>query len=514
MKRLLVVAFILGLFALAGCGHHSSSGDDPNAGTEDTTPVNASGIVSLPEGSALTLNDVKVHGILGVSSVRPDGTYSVFEPAAGPALVTLNDPSGNVMLMGYVDSSDPQMGRISPLSTAAILMFFGIGGYTLPPENWKETLALIEAEQKVKDLAAIIKLRLAADSAALQNSDQAIMDAVSAACAALNASGNAKAGMAEGAASSKAVPSQPSEAVFTVAVSKSATGKAVATTPIQITIPDSNLSGVQVSASPDSDGIILTNTYRRHCWYWVYYTGYQDRAGTDHMLSSALWELKDSGYLKSTNALGGVVGTSIDYAWGKIPYIPVNVGPIGLDTMPDDAQKAYYKVVVVGGTTFVNYYPPAWATENVNVDEFTRMQNLMGQITMVKDYLMPTLFAFIPTSKLNGFNGKQLGDFTAGMIGIILKGGINVSLNSVDQKYDDICWTILKAVLSEGSIRNGICEYVGTWLLGAVLTEQAVKDVGATAKFLADAIKSCDKVLLGIDLGTVSQDIAMSDGYE
>jgi len=455
------------------------------------------------------MGDVKVHGIMGVSQVGADGTYTVQEPAEGPALVTLTDANNNIMLLGYVDPADPQMGRLSPLSTAVTIMFFGIRAYTLPVESWKETWTLIEANQKVKDLAAVIEQRLAADSAALQNGDQAITDAIAAACASLAGSQATKA-----AGAYKAVSPDGAARPYTFALSNSPAYKADATVPVEITIPDSNLSGVQVSPDLNGDGIVLTNTYRRHCWYWVYYVGYQDQSGTDRLLSSALWELKDSGYLKSTNALGGVVGTAIDYAWGKIPYVPVKVGPIVLDTMPADAQKAYYKVVLVGGTTFVNYLPRDWVTGNVNSAEFIRMQNLMGQITMVKDYLMPTLFAFISTSKLNGLSGKQLGDFTAGMIGILVKGSINVSLNAVDQKYDDICWTILKAVLSEGSIRNGICAYVGTWFLGAVLTDQAVKDVGSTAKLLADAIKSCDKVLLGIDLGAVSQDIAMSAGYE
>lgn len=507
MNRCIVLFFIMLLLCLTACGGGSSSGNgNPD---EETTTYSAVGAVTLPAGSPLTTSDVQVHGIMGVSTVKADGSFAVSEPSAGPALVTLTDANGNIMLLGYADSEDPQMGRLSPLSTAVTIMFFGIRGYTLPVESWKETWALIEADQKVKDLAAVIEQRLAADSAALQNGDQAITDAITAACASLAGSQDTKS-----AGAYKAVSSDDADPSYTFAVSKSSAYKGDASVPVQITIPDSLLSGVQVSASPDSDGIILTNTYRRHCWYWVYYVGYQDQAGTDHMLSSALWELKDNGYLKSTNALGGVVGTSIDYAWGKIPYIPVNEGPIALHTMPDDAQKAYYKVVLVGGTTFVNYLPPDWVTGNVNSAEYIKMQNLMGQITIIKDYLMPTLFAFISTSKLNGFNGKQLGDFTAGMIGIIVKGGINVSLNAVDQKYDDICWTILKAVLSEGSIRNGICEYVGSWLLGAVMTEQAVKDIGSTAKVLADAIKSCDKVLLGVDLGAVSKDIAMSDGYE
>ncbi len=507
MNKYIILPLILVLFSLTSCG-----GSSKGSHTEQTSPRTASGMVTLPAGSAMSMNDVSVHGILGVSKVKADGSYTVPEPGSGPALVTLTDPSGNVMLMGMVDPDDPQMGAITPMSTATLLMFFGIGANKLPSENWKETLTLIAAEEKVKDLAGIIEQRLSADSAALQNSDQAIMDAVTEACSALSASTKSKSTVQSSYSVSDTF--DITSTAYPKTMAHAMRSKGATDTPVEITVPDSNLSGVQVTPDIASDGIVITNTYRRHCWYWVYYVGYQDTSGTDHMLSSALWELRDNGYLKSTNALGGVVGTSIDYAWGKIPYIPVKIGPIGLGTLPSDAKKAYYKVIVAGGTTFINYLPPSWVSDNVNVDEFTRMQNLMGQITMIKDYLMPTLFAFIPTSKLNGFSGKQLGDFSAGMIGIIVKGGINVTLNAVDQKYDDICWTILKAVLSEGSIRNGICEYVGSWLLGAVLTDQAVKDIGSTAKFLADAIKSCDKVLLGVDLAAVSSDIAKSRGYD
>jgi hypothetical protein len=476
--------------------------------------VHASGSVILPTGTSLTTSDVTVHGLLKTVTVQADGTYTIPEAGAGPTLVNLCDASGNIMLMGFADSEDPEMGEISPLSTAAILMFYGINAYTLPSETWQETLELIKSEQKVKDLAAVIESRLAADSAALQNGDQAIQDAIIAASAVLTSSAQTTAASKKILASSKTLSSNASGAAFTIAVSNPLKVKAAATDPIEITIPDSNLSGIQVSASDSGDGIVLTNSYRRHCYYWVYYAGYQDESGTDHMLSSALWELKDSAYLKSTNALSGVVGTSIDYAWGKIPYIPVKTDTIALDTMPSDAQKAYYKVIVVGGTTWINYLPPDWLDDNVNRLTYIEYQNLMGQITVIKDFIMPTVFVMAPVGKLNSYTGKQLGDFCAGMIGIVTKGGVNATLNAVDQKYSDIAWTILKAVVSEGSIRNGMIEHVGKALLGAALTEQAIKDVGSTAKVLVDAMKSCDKLMLAVDLGAVCKDTALSKGYE
>ena len=418
-----------------------------------------------------------------------------------------------LFFFGYADAADPQMGKISSLSTAAALVFFDIGGYTLPAENWKETLALIEAEQKVKDLATVIEQRLAVEITALQNGDQAIKDAITAAKAALIPSALVKKSAAY---SGKAFAKSAASSIYSLSVSKSGITKSEATDPMAVTVISENpVSGIQIKPSDTSDGIVITNSYRRHCYYWVYYTGYKDDSGEDQILSSDKWLLKDSGYLKSTAALSGVIGTSLDYyITNKIPYIPVDAGPINLGAIPSYAKNAYYKVVVVGGTTWLNFLPPDWVNDNYNKNSYISSQILMGQITLVKDYLIPTIFAFVPVAKLNSFSGKQLGDFCAGLIGIVTKAGINSTLNAADQNYKAISWTITKAILTEGPLRNSICSFIATNLLGYVLTEKALADLSTSAKVLADSLKKCDIFLLGIDISSMSNDIAFSKGYE
>jgi hypothetical protein len=77
----------------------------------------AVGSVTLPAGSTLTFADVRVQSFMGKAAVQANGTYSVLEPSTGLAIVILTDLQGRTMLMGYADAGDPQMGKISPLST-------------------------------------------------------------------------------------------------------------------------------------------------------------------------------------------------------------------------------------------------------------------------------------------------------------------------------------------------------------------------------------------------------------
>ena len=90
MKKF-IFSLVLSLFSLTACGGGGSSQAD------STDPVAATGSVTLPANFSLTLNDVKVHGLLGESAVQSDGSYSVMEPCASPAMITLTDASGNLI---------------------------------------------------------------------------------------------------------------------------------------------------------------------------------------------------------------------------------------------------------------------------------------------------------------------------------------------------------------------------------------------------------------------------------
>ncbi len=467
----------------------------------------AVGSVTLPGGSPLTPSDVRVQSFLGDGTVQANGTFSVPQPSDGLAIVTLTDPQGNVMLMGYADAGDRRMGGISSLSTATALMFLDLGGPILPAEIWKEVLAMVESEGAVRDLAAVIENRLALDSAALQNGDAAIKTAIDAARSAL--------------APPPAQPgsSVPAPLMQRYSASLSVGRKALDTNPIGITVVTTNpVSGVRVDSEPNGDGLLIQNEYRRNCYYWLFYTGYQDKASTDHLLSSAQWEKVDEGYLKSTGGLSGVIGTSLDYfVWEKLPYTPVKAGPFILDKAPADAKHGYYKVVIAGGTTILGALPPAWVMEDVNRTGLTgyfAMQQLMGIVTVVKDYFLPLAFALAPPDLTKSWTGKEAAEFCQLLLNFFTKAGANVSQNINSNDYDGAWKALEKALLADGDLRKAVCKFIAAKALKYAVSPERLEQVSTTAGNFAKILKGFDIALLAWDLGAVKKDLLLSNGYE
>ncbi|MCE5264766.1 MAG: hypothetical protein LLG97_14705 [Deltaproteobacteria bacterium] len=465
--------------------------------------TSAVGSVTLPAGIGLTHADVQVQAFLGKAAVQANGTYAVTQPASGLVLVMVTDPQERVILMGYCDAVDPGMGRLSALSTATALMFLDIGGPNLPPENWKEVLAMIESAQTVKHLASVIEARLAEDPGALDAGDAAIKAAIATARDIL-------------------VPVEAREAAAPAALSAALPASSAAsrtpldTTPVQIAVTSANpLSGIQIMSETNGDGLVIQNSYRRHCYYWVFYAGYQDQSGADHLLSSALYEKVASGYLKSTAGLSGVIGTSLDYfVWEKLPYDPVKADPIVLDKAPADAKHGYYKVVAVGGTTVAGLLPPSWAMEDVNRNDYLAMQTLMGVVSVVKDYFLPVAFALSAKDTVNMMAGKDLGEFCTVLVGFFIKAGVNIAQNIAANDYDGAGRALLKAYLTDGELRKAVCKFVASRLLRYVLSAERLEQVSTSAEMYAKILKGFDIAMLGWDLGGVTKDLAVSNGYE
>jgi hypothetical protein len=484
-----VLCALIFLCVLVSCGGGGKGSDS----AVETKP--AKGLVSLPEGSAVSLSEVRVQGLLGEYPVDSDGSFDVEEPSGGPALVMLTDKDGHVMLMGYVDADSDDPAELSPLSTAVALMFMDIGANQLPPENWKKVFDLLAEEQAVKDLAAVIEARLALSITAVEDGDAEIKAAIEAARTAL-------------------VPADflnPAKSVRPAGASKGTKG--AATPPVNIAVISENpVSGVRVSASDTSDGVVFTNEYRRHCYYWVYYTGYQDTNGVDHPLSSALWEKMGDGYLKSTNGLSGVIGTTLDFLWEKIPYNPVTAAPVTLTEMPEGAKQAYYKAVVVGAGSYplLDQFPD-WMADNVNRAEFAEMSLLMATVTVVKDYYLPIAFALAPASTANAMTGKDLSDFCAGIVGLVVKTGVNVTQNISLGDYDGAVRAMIKATLTDGTLRKALCQFIAKRLIKGVVTEAALKKMGDSANALNKILKTFDIGIMAVDLGAVTRDVYNSN---
>jgi hypothetical protein len=218
------------------------------------------------------------------------------------------------------------------------------------------------------------------------------------------------------------------------------------------------------------------------------------------------------GYLKSTNGLSGVIGTTLDFLWKKIPYKPVNAGPVALTKMPEGAKKAYYKAVVVGPGSYplLSQFPD-WMADNVNRTEFVEMSVLMSTVTVVKDYYLPIAFALAPASTANAMTGKDLSDFCAGIVGLVVKTGVNVTQNISLGDYDGAVKAMLKATLSDGTLRKALCQFIAKRLIKGVVTEAALKKMGDSANALNKILKAFDIGIMAVDLGAVTRDVYNSN---
>lgn len=359
------------IFGLSGCGGGgSSSGGGSSANAAPSTTVvqvmTASGRVVLPPGFSTPVTSLTVNTGIGSAAVKADGTFSVPAPGAGPTLATLQDKSGHVILVGYVDpaaSGSPQSGgkgEISAQQTAVALLFYALGEYTIPQAGWQNLRNLIGQSPQSTQLASVVSSRVAASATAFATGDSQITNAVQQAVQAILPASKA--------AGSPVV----AHGGVARATSASPTSRASDVASGIVIEPAEEQSGVEVLTSADNSGISFVNHFRRRCTAFVYETGTVDANGNQTDIkpakqltfpgSSLLSSLTTavSGVTNSTapntensfeistaNALNGLVGSLVDVSTGQGAFTPATSGPVSL---PADgtAAKTLYQVIVVG----------------------------------------------------------------------------------------------------------------------------------------------------------------------
>lgn len=493
-KTLVVVAAVLFalLFFISGCSR--GDGDSMAGGAKI---YSAKGRIQLPEGSALAMSDLTVLGCL--SSVTPanDGSFRVDEPDTGPALVLVRDREGHLILMGFVDGTDDTVAEISAKSTAAAILFQQLCVYTLLPSAWKEALAVLMADANTAALANVIAARLAANPAVFEDQDAGIRAAVTAAAEAL-----LPAPMR--AASGRKPASRQAKRFAAAAASGDVAAIVVTSEPLQ--------SGIQVGANPDGDGIILTNNYRRHAWYWVYVTGYQNADGQDVPYGIGQWVDVTNGYLSATNGLAGALGATLDAWYDNVAYKPVNTSPIGISLVPGNAKKVYMAVVTASyGRKSQTLPGPITGDAQKESSWYKGHEGMLG-VGLVKDFLFPAIFTFVPANALGRLTGKQLTDLSWDLIGACTQAGFDATASLATLDWNGASWAIIKGVATDEKLR----ETVGALIATRVLSNYSSKTSGliaGSAKLLMKALKVIDYAYLGIDYVAIERDCARSDTY-
>lgn len=162
---------------LAGCGGGGGNGGGVSL-TNRAVPV------ALPEGFSLPATDFVVGTVWKSAPLTAESSFLAKVPVDDqPGLALLRHaPTNQVVLIGFTNEGTR---GVTPLGTAAALLYFAFGVSALPPIGQNQALALLEAHPATASLADVIARRVAASPFALTSEDAEIGTAVLAARSAI-----------------------------------------------------------------------------------------------------------------------------------------------------------------------------------------------------------------------------------------------------------------------------------------------------------------------------------------
>jgi hypothetical protein len=411
MVRLAIHGILGGVLCLflSSCGSSSTTGDNTSG------PV--TGTVKLPVGYAQPASNFKVVGVNGDSLVDANGQFVLPNPGSGTMQVDLLDPDGKVVLVGLLKANGCE---VSARSTAIVLTYYALGGFTLPAEHQGTLYDLVAQTKAVDDLAAVLETKLAADPLVLTNGDDNLTQAI--------------------AAARRAITGEPAAKTFLAKARAKATAKDDTGTNISVdpagTVPQ---SGVQIMPNPGGSGILAQNNFRRYATFLVYQTGTEDSGGNKTMYTTpqAVGTAHD---ITSTSRLELFSAIS-DCFTGHAPFSPVTTNPVDLP-LADGSAKTFYDIIVLG-PAFESAYPPIFQDTRY----FGFAQDWNGQITRLNfkmfwlDFAWPAIETFlfvkgasIQNEKLENFvtDFKALCDKRLASLGVYVfkeKGDMVIAMN-------------------------------------------------------------------------------------
>jgi|GEM_PF-5956437 len=301
----------LGFLGLEGCGGGGIGGSSPALKM-------AAGSVALPQGISKSLGSLVIANGVNQVKVGANSSFSAKTAGANASLAFVADSQNRCLLLGFLTPGTNNV--LDVHSTAAALVYFGLGGYAADPTNAGAIVALITKHSATAQLAATISTRMVANAYAVDQNDSMIL-------AALATAVNAIAG------------TSPTARPILVAP--------FASNADQITLTGDNpRSGISIDLSTKLSGITATNSYRRYGSLYIYETGTVDSAGnTDNLTKSKLISTTD---IQSTQRLN--VFTALgDIFTSSAPFSPVTSPdlPLALET---NTKQTLYDIIVLGSS--------------------------------------------------------------------------------------------------------------------------------------------------------------------
>jgi uncharacterized repeat protein (TIGR03803 family) len=294
----------------------------------------------LPSGSSLTPDQLTILDSITQTTPAPSGTFTIPTYSFGPQIVLVQSPSGNPMLMGWMDATHS---TVSAQSTAEVLAFYAMGGPLMYTEN--DQLALEAAILNASGLPALTQVvaqEIAANPDALLGTDANIQAAVNAFFASVS---GITPQVARGRGAAMSAVARPN------ASGGGGGGGGGGLTPgIGISVSPSALqSGLLVEqASAPNTGDAM-NTFRRRVHAFVERVSDTDTSSTVTADPADITDFE----IPPTNGLtGGVTGAISDIYnayWGNTAtaYAPVTSNPFPIPLVSPYARTTY-KVTIVG----------------------------------------------------------------------------------------------------------------------------------------------------------------------
>jgi hypothetical protein len=303
-------------------------------------------------------------------------------------LAFVEDSSGNVLFMGFVDPS-ATTNLINALSTATALLYFAFDFQAFPTENHGQLLGLLQANVATVTLGGTIEQRMIANTLALSQNDAQIAATLLSAYSSI-------------------MPASAAPAALKRRSARQVTHDATTVTPLLLIQPSgSQQSGFTIDPLQNSAGFTGTNYFRRECKIYVYKTasGTPDpTTGIVPPLESAL--LVGTPLLVPATQKLSVFSALTDVFYGTAPWTPIttNTVPLALDP---GAKKTIFQIVVIGGGTQTRVPPgaadPSFFTDAIYSEvagEWTTDAKSLFLKTWMLDIFMGTVLEMIGTPPL------------------------------------------------------------------------------------------------------------------
>jgi|GEM_PF-5670685 len=438
--------------------------------------LQASGKVTLPAGFKDSVSSLFVSSGFDQEPVSANGSFKLMVAGPGETEVDLVDASGDILMTGFADggsTGSPEAGgngQVSATTTANAMIFFGLGGYTLPPSLWVQLRSYTAQTSQISSATTTVAARLAANPLAIAANDSQIDAAIKTAVTGISA-GHTVA---------------PSESVRPQVISVSVTKKGISfrdTGTDTLVQPGAEQSGVEIQNNPDGSGIQFVNHFRRRAAAFIYETSVTLSGDTTNTNLTSLIPL-GSPLLGSTtgefatalnlgidpshfieiqpaNGLHGTFGSIVDRLFGNGAMTPVTTGPIDLPLAPGTSRTNYTIVVLGpswGNLNSLTAFDAGFDSRFTSYESFwSHAVGLMSLEEMLLDILMPMVASVdLPEFEIGSLDAEDVQEIVNALsnvpdlISSMEQGQWTSSANSVIQNAADsaaVRDALLKAML-------------------------------------------------------------------